>query len=157
MLYRISPKSDKKFRNYKQKSIMLLNKVSVSLYSFHETQNCIISPIGTSCATFYPTRTKNAEYKDNINLLPEAHCSKYHETCHCSAALHGDLMHRSSSRSAVPKRFRSTAPLVPYTHPQRPPNFFKKHKYAFVCTFILYLKNRLNKIIRVKLNVLCVI
>jgi hypothetical protein len=57
----------------------------------------------------------------------------------------------------VPKLFRSTALLVPYTHPQRPPTFLKKkHKCPFVSTFILYLKNRLNKIIRVNLNVLCV-
>ena len=56
----------------------------------------------------------------------------------------------------VPKIIRSTAPLVPYTQPTAPPTFFKKHKCAFVSTFILYLKNRLNKIIRVKLNVLCV-
>jgi hypothetical protein len=58
--------------------------------------------------------------------------------------------------AAVPKLFRSTAPSVPYTHPQCPPAFFKKYKCAFVSTFILYLKNRLNKIITVKLNVLCV-
>ena len=51
----------------------------------------------------------------------------------------------------VPKRFRSTAPLGPYTHPQRPPTL-KKRKCAFVYTFMLYLKNGLNKIIRVKLN-----
>jgi hypothetical protein len=61
-----------------------------------------------------------------------------------------------ASNPVVPKLFRSTAPLVPYTHPQRPPAFFKKHKCVFVSTFILYLKNRLNKIITVKLNVLCV-
>jgi hypothetical protein len=58
--------------------------------------------------------------------------------------------------SVVPKLFRSTAPLVPYTNSQRPLPFFKKHKWGFVSTFILYLKNLLNKIIRVKLNVLCV-
>jgi hypothetical protein len=41
--------------------------------------------------------------------------------------------------------------------PTAPPYLFKKkHKCAFVSTFILYLKDRLNKIIRVKLNVLCV-
>jgi hypothetical protein len=56
----------------------------------------------------------------------------------------------------VPKLFRSTAPLVPYTHPQRPLPFLKKHKCAFVPTYIVYLKNRLNKVTRVKLNVLCV-
>jgi hypothetical protein len=31
----------------------------------------------------------------------------------------------SQSRTAVPKRFRSTAPLVSYTDPQRPPTVFK--------------------------------
>jgi hypothetical protein len=55
---------------------------------------------------------------------------------------------KCSSKPVVPKLFRSTAPLVPYTHPQRPPTFYKKHKCAFVSTFILYLKNRLNKIMK---------
>jgi hypothetical protein len=55
-----------------------------------------------------------------------------------------------------PNFFGPPPPLVPYTHPQRPPTFFKKHKCAFVSTFILYLKNRLNKIIIVKLNILSV-
>jgi hypothetical protein len=44
-------------------------------------------------------------------------------------------------------------PLGSIYTPTTPPTFFKKHKFAFVSTFILYLKNRLNKIIRVKLNV----
>jgi hypothetical protein len=69
---------------------------------------------------------------------------------------HFIYVHTHSCKPVVPKRFQSTTPLVPYIHPQRPPTFFKKHKCAFVYTFILYLKNRLNKIIRVKLNVLCV-
>jgi hypothetical protein len=42
-----------------------------------------------------------------------------------------------------------------HTH-SAPLPFFKKHKCALVSTFIIYLINRLNKIIRVKLNVLCV-
>jgi hypothetical protein len=73
-----------------------------------------------------------------------------------SRKLRYDLSTFYMSNAAVPKLFRSTAPFVPYTHPQRPPppTFFKKHKCAFVSTFILYLKNGLNKIIRV--NVLCV-
>jgi hypothetical protein len=65
-------------------------------------------------------------------------------------------MHVQWIEAVVPKLFRSTAPLVPYTHPQRPLPFLKKHKCAFASTFILYLKNRLNNIIRVKLNILSV-
>ena len=47
-----------------------------------------------------------------------------------------------------------TPPPWFHINTQRPPNFFKKHKCAFVSTLTLYLKNCLNKIIRV--NVLCV-
>jgi hypothetical protein len=44
----------------------------------------------------------------------------------------------------LPNFFGPPPPLVPYTHPQRPLPFLKKHKCAFVSTFILYLKYRLN-------------
>jgi hypothetical protein len=43
-----------------------------------------------------------------------------------------------------------------YTLKAPPYLFLEEHKCVFVSIFILYLKNRLNKIIIVKLNVLCV-
>jgi hypothetical protein len=63
------------------------------------------------------------------------------------------LPNPGGSRPVVPKLFRSTGPLGPYTDPQRP---LSLKKCAFVSTFILYLKKCLNKIIWLKLNVLCV-
>ena len=83
-------------------------------------------------------------------VLPTRHA------LHRTFAVYVYLLHSvPTPRPVVPKLFRSDAPLVPYAHPQRPPTFFKKYKCAFISTFILYLKNCLNKIIRVKLNVLC--
>ena len=48
-------------------------------------------------------------YVSRVNFLPSYLSSKH--TCTCPT-------------SAVPKLFRSTAPSVPYTHPQRPPFLF---------------------------------
>jgi hypothetical protein len=62
----------------------------------------------------------------------------------------------ASATSAVPKLFGPPPPRFHIHTNSAPLHFFKKHKCAFVSTFILYLKNCLNKIIRVKLNVLCV-
>jgi hypothetical protein len=47
---------------------------------------------------------------------------------------------KALSTPVVPKLFRSTAPLVPYTHPQRPPTFFKKTYMRFCFHFYFIFK-----------------
>jgi hypothetical protein len=62
------------------------------------------------------------------------------------------VLHYHNCKAVVPKLFRSTAPSVPYTHPQRPPTFFKKNINAVLSPLLFYiLKNRLNKIIELNL------